>query len=326
MEARRRILAACFLLDIHSMRYLEQPPTMIRNMDYASQTTLTIPFSTTTRKQWDATKARDWGLLSKDSRPTLTLAHISLKDMTRQNVASVSRFDQAVILAGLSLRLPRRRSLTKIDLLDSPQHTDPSVDRIANLFPEFGSANTHLALQHTPLHSLLSVSGESWVFNNKVSSESCFQDHRQQLQDWRRSGSAAVAVTFAARALRAFLTPCVHFNAMSVEPTVQPHWDDISAYWGFYVCILICWAYGCGNDKEVDSTPFSYTTALKCVNDLSHQRPSQIHGRIGRYHARLVVGMGKRVLMKDCLGGRSILLSGAVNVLKRLDEQDGKAW
>jgi hypothetical protein len=307
------------------MRYLEQPPTKLRDLDYTTQSTLAIPLSSTTIKQWDAPKARDWGVLLNGTQPTRILANIPLNDITRQDVALVSRFDQAVILAGLSLQLPKRRSLTKIDLLKSPLDADPTVFRIATLFPDSEGANTYLALQHTPLHILLSVSGDSWVFNNKVPSQSCFEDHRQQLQAWRASGSAAIATAYAARALKAFLTPCIRFNTITGEPKVQPNWDDISDYWGFYVCILICWACGCGDD-EVDSVPFSFTAALQCVNNLSHLQPPQVRGVIGRNHARLVVGLGKRVLLKDCLGGRSILLADAVNVLRKLDERDGGAW
>lgn len=325
METRRRVFAACFLLDIHSMRYLEQPPTKIRGMDYTSHSTLNIPFSTNTARQWDVTKAKDWGTLLNGARPTKTLADISLEDVTRKDIASISRFDGAVVLAGMSLRLPMRRSLTKIDLLDSPLDTDATTSRIATLFPHTGNANAYLALQYTPLHILLSVSGDSWVFNNKVPSPQRFQDHRQQLREWRESGTAAVATVFAAKALKAFLTPCISFDNAG-EPLLRPGWNDISDYWGFYACVLICWACGCSDDEEVHSTPFSISVALQCVNNMTQIRPDQVHRLVGRQHARLVIGLGKLVLMKDCLGGRSILFADAVNVLRKLDERDGSAW
>lgn len=325
METRRRVLAACFLLDVHSLRYLEQPPTRIRGIDYTTHSTLEIPLSSGSFKLWEASKAKDWRALLNGTSPTRTLASITLRKATRSDVAAACRFDRAVILAGFSLQLPQRRTLTKIDLLKSPKDTVPLVMSIASLFPDSGAANTHLALQHTPLHTLLSVSGDSWVFNNKVPDANAFAGHHQQLRDWKASGSAAVATVFAARALKAFLSPCIRLNNPGGEPSMQPNWTDLSDYWGYYACTLICWASG-SLDVEPDTTPFSLTAALHCVNKLAQLRPAQVPGFITGQHARQVAGLGHRLLMKDGLGGRSILLADAVNVLRKLDEDQGSSW
>ncbi|KAH8175714.1 hypothetical protein LIA77_04132 [Sarocladium implicatum] len=326
METRRRVFAACFLLDVHSMRYLEQPPTKVRGMDYTVHETLMIPFTYTTSAMWDAPRARDWGAMISSARSVRTLASISLLGVTRDNVALTCIFDGAVLLAALSLKLPRRRSLTKLDLLMSPTDMDPFFLRIASLFPGSGTANAYMALQHTPLHILLSVSGDSWVFNNKVPSADIFAGHLQQLQAWRVSSSAAVAVAFAARALKAFLTRCISLDNEGRESIIRPRWADITDHWGFYVCVLICWACG-GVDTEVlDIAPFTLSGALQTVDFIAQLSPREIHDVVGVHHTRQIVGLGRRLLVKDCLGGRSILMADAVNVLTKLDGGLSREW
>lgn len=324
METRRRVFAACFLLDVHSMRYLEQPPTKVRGMDYTVHETLMIPFTYTTSAMWDAQRAREWGGQANSARAVRTLASISLLNITRDNVALTSIFDGAVLLAALSLKLPRRRSLTTLDLLRSPTDMDPFFLRIASLFPGSGTAYAYMALQHTPLHILLSVSGDSWVFNNKVPSAECFAGHVQKLGEWRVSSSGAVATAFAARALKAFVTRCISLDNAGREAIIRPSWADITDFWGFYVCILICWA--CGGFGVIEPPPFNLSAALQTVDNIAQLSPDAIHQMVQVHHTRQIIGLGRRLLMKDCLGGRSILMADAVNVLIKLDGGRGEEW
>ncbi|KAK3935897.1 putative transcription factor TDA9 [Diplogelasinospora grovesii] len=57
-------------------------------------------------------------------------------------------------------------------------------ERISNIFANCPVANTYLALHHTPLHDLLAVGGDSWVFSQKVLPATSFLEHQKRLKLW----------------------------------------------------------------------------------------------------------------------------------------------
>ena len=54
MESRRRLLSGCFILDVHSVIYYEQPPIVILHLDYSSPSTLLIPLASSGNEMWEA--------------------------------------------------------------------------------------------------------------------------------------------------------------------------------------------------------------------------------------------------------------------------------
>lgn len=327
METRRRLLSSCFLLDVHSMFYYEQPPIVILNLDYSSPSTLPIPLSTSSTKLWGAPDHQVWGQLVGVSPPLETVNTTLSKPLTAEDVAAGPAFDAAILLGACALYLPRRQSLTEVDPTVR-MHMDGPKFCLASLFPQSGIANTYLALHFTPLHVLLSVSGESWVFNKKVLRATMFSEHRQYLDEWCRSGSATVAVTFAARALRAFLgvSRTADGSASSVEQRRGVPWRDISDYWGTYVCVLICWAYGQGGEGDGDTNDASRRTGLQWILEASEMEPLQLGEWPQSRSTLAVVCFARDVLARDCLGGRNILFADSVGVLKKLGGRDGWDW
>ncbi|KAL2264938.1 hypothetical protein VTJ83DRAFT_7448 [Remersonia thermophila] len=128
-------------------------------------------------------------------------------------------------------------------------------ERIRSLFPDSPIANTYLALHHTPLRDLLAVSGDSWVFSQKILPAALFVEHQRRLRVWATATapvrhasssvggegtSAARATVYAARAILGFL-------AREQQPSLSgpsTAWSrDMSDYWALYVCALVCWAF-----------------------------------------------------------------------------------
>lgn len=324
METRRRLLAACFLLDVHSAKYHEHLPTAILELDYSSPDTLPIPLITGTTEAWTARNAKEWSnayYTAKGMR-LQTLSNVGLATLTSVDIDAAHPFDAAILLAACALQLPRRRDLARVSLLDNVADAEKDTRQIAALFPTSGIANAYLALHHTPLHSLLSVSGDTWVFNEKITQASTFTEHQKQFDQWRSSSSAAVAATFAARALRAFLglvhrptSPVsnMHANIM----VTSPMWMDISDFWGVYACALICWAYGCGRNDISPSD--SQGTAIPWIVNVAEMSSLELQQFPGRFQAHGVVTLAREVLSRDCIGGRNRLFEDAVEVLKRLE-------
>ncbi|KAF4982627.1 hypothetical protein FZEAL_1793 [Fusarium zealandicum] len=329
MESQRRLLAACFLLDVHSSRYHERQLASIAGLDYSSPSTLPIPLTAVTTQLWEAHDAQTWAKLRTRKIPK-AISSTNLGTLSASDLASAPSFDAAVILAACSLYLPRRQG----PMLANHGHHVTSIQAgqmtLSKLFPESAVANTYLALHHTPLYCLLSVSGDSWVFNKKVPQVSSFTKHQELIEQWRGSGSAVVATVFAARALKAFLSLSARLSQteeskMMTEPSQRASWTDISDYWGVYVCALICWAFGLTEKREISEGPISREVTTQWIEAVASLEPADAQSLGQRYKARGVVSLAREELAVDCLGGRNVLFADAVGVLTKLERETTEA-
>ncbi|KAL2149160.1 hypothetical protein VTH82DRAFT_8508 [Thermothelomyces myriococcoides] len=147
-------------------------------------------------------------------------------------------------------------------------------ERINALYPDCPVANTYLALHHTPLRDLLAVSGDSWVFSQKVLPATSFHEHQRRLKIWVTSCNTTTnsnnnnnnsssssssysgplagldvvrATVYAARAIVGFLDRerhrPPHYGSSITDACAAPWATDMSDYWALYVCALICWAF-----------------------------------------------------------------------------------
>ncbi|KAK5987435.1 hypothetical protein PT974_11562 [Cladobotryum mycophilum] len=327
MESRRRLLSACFLLDVHGMSYLEQPRVRTLGLDYTAPETLPIPLSISTAQLWDAQTFQEWSNMNH-SGVISTVGGTLLGELSAADISAIPAFDAALFQATHALQLPQRQSLTKVDLLEDASGMNINQFNLVNLFPYSHSAMTYLALHHTPLHTLLSVSGDSWVFNKKVLQARDFMEHQNQLRKWRESGSAAVAATFAARALSLFLglqmSTGEDGNVLMTVNLPGPQYKEISDFWGVYVCALICWAFGHVGACRTDVSRPSRSAAVQWIVNVADMQPGQLQNMSDeeRQDASGAIGLARASLERDCLGGRNMLLADALGVLKKLEEGD----
>ncbi|TQV93934.1 hypothetical protein V2A60_003912 [Cordyceps javanica] len=321
-EAHRRLLASCFLLDIHCMRYFERAPVAVPGLDYSSPSTLAIPLSANTTELWEASTLDSWSKLEPQC-PRLTVGVAISQGYKPLDMQESSPFDASVLLAAYSLQFPSRQNPTRLDLIQDLSGVDMSQINVLNLFTHSAVANTYLALHFTPLHVALSVSGDSWVFNKKVLRLAAFTQHQSQLSRWRDSGSSAAAAAFAARALVAFLGLGSDDRGIPTAPGSSC--SDISDFWGIYVCALICWAFGhVGRDGSgAWNDGSSRPAALQWLQSAAKLQPAQVQRLAGRRNAQAVVGLAREALEREHFGGRSILIADAVGVLRKLEDGDG---
>ncbi|KAI0885702.1 uncharacterized protein GGS22DRAFT_161661 [Annulohypoxylon maeteangense] len=346
-ESRRRLLAACFVLDVHASVYYQQHLMK----PFPMSTTPAIPLIRPTEDLWAAQSSESWEVLlgswSTNTEPTNLSG-----ETTAEQVADAPYLDQTVFLASEALRLPKRPSPSILDL--TAEVDESSTERITGLFPGSAVGNTYLALHYTPLHDLLAVSGETWLFSKKVASSQVFQQHKRRLQLWCNNLHAGVAVKFAARALLAFID-CSNHNVLNATVISnlekEEGWDgswhmlDISDYWGMYVCALICWALGHramvrGNNTGSDLTSsyhhHNHSNAnsgekgerdamrwLKMVADLSSEKALNVRGR---KETMAIVGMVRRRLEDEAVGSKNRLLVDATRTLKNLEERGNHKW
>ncbi|KAM7198635.1 putative transcription factor TDA9 [Rhypophila sp. PSN 637] len=417
VEQRRRLLTASFVTDGHAAIYQQQRRALDCHMNPP-----TIPLSGRSSALWEASSAEEWAsLLDADPGAGVPTFVPPAEQITPESLQQHTPFDRMAILGVEMLRLPRRqlRSVTSVSANNSPvneieshtQHVGSQFDldqpsqlqlslqpdpqdplsleaeeRIASLYRHCPVANTYLALHHTPLHDLLAVGGDSWVFSQKVLPATSFHEHQKRLKLWAEqyhrpaanssnisasnSGiaglNAARATVYAARAIILYLERGYNPRQPSGNVGMAPSWsNDMSDYWGLYVCALICWAFGhrartssmmpmggdtrqhqrhrssSGGNSPISaggggSNGISSNTAtiaaeeevfawLRMVAAPEVRLEDVIRVR-GRREAGGVVGLVRRQLENDCVGGRSRLYVDAVGVLRKLEEGVNWKW
>ncbi|KAI0838687.1 hypothetical protein F5Y06DRAFT_267561 [Hypoxylon sp. FL0890] len=346
-ESRRRLLAACFVLDVHTSVYYQQ-----NLIQPSPMSTHPIPLIRPTEGLWAAQSSHEWEILLNTGPENTEPSSLSDETPSAEQVAKAPYLDQTVFLAAEALRLPKRSSPHILDV--SVEVDETSAERISALFPESAVGNTYLALHYTPLHDLLAVSGETWLFSKKLPSAQVFQQHKRRLQLWCGSLHAGTAVRFAAKALLAYLDHTNHSNhnilnaAVSSDPGEDQgpgrSWNmlDISDYWAMYVCALICWALGhrtmvrgssagsgLGSDSHQHNNNHSNANVgekgereamrwLKMVAGLSADKALSIRGR---KETMGIISMVRKRLEDEAAGSKSRLLVDAMWTLKKLEER-----
>lgn len=360
-EAHRRLLSVCFMADIHTSLYHQQPRAR-DDVDPA-----TIPLTGHSDGLWAAASAIEWANILKASPASNIRRFVPPPNtLTPDEVARYSCLDQMVILHAEASRLPHRQfncSTNDFDDQNGFTADDLRTPTTASYNQSFSSPNSeerllhlfsmttvppgpsiYLALYHTPLHDLLAVSGDSWVFSQKVIGASTFSENQKRLRAWaegRTSSkspstqqqpsagslegmSCAQATCHAARALLDFL---------GGDELATPQAGCISNYWGMYVCALIIWAFGHKAARSSSSTSpqkaplpedeaISWLQSVACI-----QRPEDATRMKHRREASAgVVSLVKRRLHADCVGPRSQLYVDAVGVLKKLEEGVNWRW
>lgn len=310
-----------------------------------------VPLTTPSDGLWDAPSAESWAAMVETSPNTMpTFFHmLDMNSFNSQDINTYSAFDKSIILAHEFLELQSQTTPTQVMAGPDYQSSEGNIRRIEELFPDCPVANTYLALHHTPLHDLLAVSGESWVFSHKLLQESSFAEQKKRLRQWSDSPKAAAAVGYACRALHAFTS---HGNVagsseyrdemgddtddgtMDWDARLQRRWrDDMSDYWSMYVCALICWAFGhraqaTGSVSPVSSfhsDAQSETAALAWLQTMAVTQPEHVMECRSKEDAMLVVGLARRWLESDVFE-RNRLYVDAVRVLKKLEEGVNWKW
>ncbi|KAJ0107367.1 hypothetical protein J7T55_009331 [Diaporthe amygdali] len=360
-EARRRLLTVCFIVDNHTSLYHQQPRAR-DDIDLS-----TIPLTGHSDTLWAAGSAIEWANILETS-PAASMPRFVPHPNTLkpEEVARHSCLDKMAILHAEASRLPRRQynrssneqddhhSFTADDLrtpttasYNQSFNGAHSEERIVHLFSMANvspSPSIYLALHHTPLHDLLAVSGDSWVFSQKVLGASTFLENQKRLKAWAEGRlfskspssqqqapagslegmSCAQATCHAARALLCFLKD---------GSVTTPQTGCISDYWGMYVCVLIIWAFGHRAARSSSSTspqkaPLPKDEAISWLQAVAAlQRPEDATRMKHRREASAgVVSLVKRRLDADCVGPRSQLYVDAVGVLKKLEEGVNWRW
>ncbi|GAW25679.1 putative C2H2 finger domain-containing protein [Rosellinia necatrix] len=317
-ESRRRLLAACFILDIHTSMYHEHS-----TVHHFTTATPPIPLTKPTQHLWAAQSLEAWEGLRNSPLAQFDPASLDNEEITASHINTAPPLDLAVYVASEALRLPRRSPTSSMGL---SADLDLNLSkRMHDLFPGSAVANTYLALHHTPLRDLLAVSGDTWIFSRKILDKDDFQRRKANVRLWCSDPRAGAASIFASKALLIFFD--TNNNTPNSEDSTEGDqqeedgWSmsDISNYWAMYVCALICWsishrtargALAQGGDDNEENEAKGW---LRTMAGLSPE--AAVQNVRARREALGLVTMVRRRLESEAAGGKSKLLVDAVRVL-----------
>jgi hypothetical protein len=154
--------------------------------------------------------------------------------MPAEEISRLPLCSQAVASSIVFELLPSRKIL---ELSRVGHNTNARlIKTITTLFPQFIHTQAYLALYHTPLHQLLSLTGNTWLFGQKLTDRDDFvKNILQTVKSWASSPAAALATWHACHLLR-------HTIKSSSGPG-EP-FRGVTEYWFLYTSTLIVWAFG----------------------------------------------------------------------------------
>ncbi|KAL2022000.1 hypothetical protein VTK56DRAFT_6240 [Thermocarpiscus australiensis] len=137
-ESRRRLLAACLVLDGHAAVYQQQR----RVLDYEAGTSAAlqlVPLTGRSTKLWEASSAEEWAhALAADPGAGHPEYVPPLEQLTAEDVSMRPPMDQVVILSVCALRLPRRQRqqpAVSVSETNSPApEMDPHTQHVGSEF------------------------------------------------------------------------------------------------------------------------------------------------------------------------------------------------
>lgn len=279
-EAYRRLLAACFCLDQHAAAYHQQPQAK-NDIDISD-----IPLTGPTDALWEAGSIDEWYAILEAESTAATPKYLpSLDELRPEDISVYSKLDQGILMCAQFLDLENQRHASSSNDGHADHDASPTDDlrtptaasyaagllkgdkyeQAATLFSQSlvaPIANVYVALQHTPLHDLLAVSGDSWVFSQKVLDRPTFAEHQKRLKVWAEGRSSSLSPTTSTITQPTSPTTAGLEGLSSAKATIyaartlvsllgglhcqgpRPYVGCISTYWAIYVSALIIWAYG----------------------------------------------------------------------------------
>jgi hypothetical protein len=328
-EVRQRLRAACFMFDSHQKFCYEQRRCQARAT--AENTFIKVPCP---KSLWTAATSQQWFEVIQ----TLDCTAVRLKhpeDMSAAEISSLPLSAQADA-GGIVFELLPSRDKAPLSTLGHCTNAR-LIKTLTTLFPQFIHTHGYLALYHTPLHQLLSLTGNTWLFGQKLTSHSDIDAIFPAVRVWASSPAAAQATWHACHLLRHTLKP--------VSDVDKP-FRGVSEYWFLYTSTLIVWAFGYRPSSHSTSVSSSASIsrrassvtlasedpadvksiALAWTEAMIDLKPEQLINSQLRTETGPVIDAARLRLQEEAVmsHGRSGMLLDACGVLDRIRE--GRKW
>lgn len=276
---------------------------------------------------WNASNVSDWHV--RRLRYQVQPLRLVQRDMLRhQRPYTGSWFSSTLLTCSLAAQLePGCMSPTQ-----QPSQQPVAVCNLARTLPHASLAHAYLALYDTPLHDLLAVAGDTWVFGKKITPATAFDAAQQRLKAWSFSLAAARACQHACMLIRARL--------VSETEVPAPFASCLSDYWVTYLCVLICWAFGQrtpvspsqGQGQSASDNPDDYQERQIKIRRyidamLAYPASDLLSSRVEmKGETSALIETACVHLERTGRGSSSMMLVDAICVLRRIGERGRVKW
>jgi hypothetical protein len=220
-----------------------------------------------------------------------------------------------------------------------PKTCTKIIRTLITSFPQLPHIHGYLAIYHTPLHQLLALTGNTWLFGRKLTSPTEFDACAPAIKSWSATPAAAHATWHACNLLK-------HIFESSTSSRIL---RGVSEYWFIYTSALIVWAFGhrpyrasvaAGPSRASLSRHASSVTlarddlsrgqqftqvraaAYAWVGAITKLEPEQMFNSPLRAEMAVVIDASRWMLEDESAYGKSGMLLDACGVLGRLQEGD----
>jgi hypothetical protein len=328
-EVRQRLRAACFVFDTHQKFCYEQRRCQAGAT--AENTFIKVPCP---KSLWNAPTSQHWFEVIQ----TLDCTAVRLVHPENMSAAEVSclPLSAQANAGGIVFELLPSRSQVKLSGLGHATNAQ-LIEKITTLFPHFIHTHGYLALYHTPLHQLLSLTGKTWLFGQKLTSHSDIDALFPAVRAWATSPAAAQATWHACHLLR---------HTLRSGSDVDKPFRGVSEYWFLYTSTLIAWAFGyristhstsVSSSASISRRASSVTlaaedsaevmrAALEWTEAMIGLRPEHLINSPLRTDTGAIIDAARLRLQEEAVmsHGRSGMLLDACGVLDRIRE--GRKW
>ncbi|OJD23377.1 hypothetical protein ACJ73_05267 [Blastomyces percursus] len=199
-ETRRRILQAAFLLDVQQSTLFQQPLTFLQanirtpGSNIRNGEPIDLPFPCQT-ELWESAGIEEWAQYARASE-SLTLSSAAARIIRQNDITlKLDTFQSNLILSYALLTNMRsvdleqtleafitrmKQGTTAKEPVQCSEVYGPLTHSSQTLF----AYHALLAAYRTPLKALLLVSGESWLFNWKLTDQAEYQQAKKTLRLW----------------------------------------------------------------------------------------------------------------------------------------------
>ena len=266
-ETRRRLLLASFILDTqHAALFGQQSvlfPKRPSGIFSTSPSTLPCPCD---NELWECRSVKRWAELASSSNQQNSLSDAA-DPAIYDSLDAADLFRSRSILGYIATYPSHGERDTDNEMAafcESLAKHSPSGHYIQTKF----DFHAHNAAQHTPVRSLLIVSGESWLFGKKLEKEVDFHAAKSNLREWVGSSEAQSALRHATALLRMVFNvePGTVANLAEVVGAQDRNMGMLHEQWCSYIAALICWA--CTFDATI-STEFPAVSSTASTSLLS---------------------------------------------------------
>lgn len=254
-ETRRRLLLCSFILDTQLAALFEQKSVLFPRWpgETISAHVSNLPYPCD-NELWECATVEEWAGLAT-----------SFQQMTLSDAADPTIYDNSSTLDSFRARLIFTHLITcpPHGNTDSGTELGKFCETLAryDLSGRHGPAefdiHAHSTAQHTPIRSLLIVSGESWLFGRKLEHEETFVAAKSHLREWVDSNQSQTALWHATALLRIVFDVRPNSPLQPVNGTSNQgrEMGMLHEQWCIYIAALVCWA--CTFDASASSAPLS---------------------------------------------------------------------